>query len=154
MRIALRSRPDSGTSLFIPVHHFNFAPRPIRVTRVFRCCASAAVPEPGPRWRILAAVITVKELKGQYAQAEILATGLARLGFMKGNHNDKLRIPAQTGEGARPFISRCSRGVLAVLGATLLVLLANGCASVASSGDYDPCHYNPNTGAPHWGMDD
>ncbi len=58
MRLALQSRPYSGTRLFVPVHHFSFAPQPIRVTRVFRCCAGAAAPEPGPRWRILAAAIT------------------------------------------------------------------------------------------------
>ena len=73
------------------------------------------------------------------------------------NHNDRLREPAQTGGGARALTSGYGRGVqggLVVLGAILLVILVNGCASFAGSGDYDPWQYNPNTGAPHFGPDE
>jgi uncharacterized protein YceK len=43
-----------------------------------------------------------------------------------------------------------------MLGAALLVMLFNGCASVATSTASDPWQYNPNTGypvvgGPFWG---
>ena len=37
---------------------------------------------------------------------------------------------------------------LAILGAALLVLVLNGCASLAASRDPDPWQYNANTGYP------
>jgi len=39
-------------------------------------------------------------------------------------------------------------GLFTVLGAALLVMLLNGCASVHSARDPDPCTYNPITGYP------
>jgi len=45
---------------------------------------------------------------------------------------------------------------LGIVGAALLVMLFNGCASVATSAASDPSQYNSDTGhpaveAPHWG---
>jgi len=61
-----------GMRLFIPVHQFNFAAHPIRVSRVFRCCAGDATPEPRSPWRKLAGVIT------RYRAATPKQVGLSR----------------------------------------------------------------------------
>jgi hypothetical protein len=50
-----------------------------------------------------------------------------------------------------------ARCCLGILGAVLLVMLLNGCASVAPSVASDPWQYNPNTGypavgGPTWGQ--